>query len=107
MTWFEEPVSSDDQAGLRQVRDSCPIDIAAGEYGYSPCYYAPMIAAGAVDCVQADITRCGGVTGWLAVAHVAAARQLDISGHSPPRCTRPRHDVQGLHRRALPHRLTR
>lgn len=40
-----------------------------------------MIAAGAVDCLQADATRCGGFTGWLAVAHLAAAHHLQISGH--------------------------
>jgi L-alanine-DL-glutamate epimerase-like enolase superfamily enzyme len=84
VTWFEEPVSSDDLDGLREVRDQCAIDVAAGEYGYSPWYFAPMIAAGAVDCVQADATRCGGVTGWLAVAHLAAAHQLQISGHCAP-----------------------
>lgn len=84
VTWFEEPVSSDDLVGLRQVRDHCCIDVAAGEYGYSPWYFAPMVAAGAVDCLQADMTRCGGITGWLAVAHLAAAHQLDISGHCAP-----------------------
>jgi L-alanine-DL-glutamate epimerase-like enolase superfamily enzyme len=84
VTWFEEPVSSDDLDGLREVRDQCAIDIAAGEYGYSPWYFAPMITAGAVDCLQADATRCGGVTGWLAAAHLAAAHQLQISGHCAP-----------------------
>jgi L-alanine-DL-glutamate epimerase-like enolase superfamily enzyme len=43
-----------------------------------------MLAAEAVDCVQADITRCGGVTGWLAVAHLARAHQLQVSGHCAP-----------------------
>jgi L-alanine-DL-glutamate epimerase-like enolase superfamily enzyme len=84
VTWFEEPVSSDDLPGLREVREQCAIDVAAGEYGWSPWYFAPMLAAEAVDCVQADITRCGGVTGWLAVAHLARAHQLQISGHCAP-----------------------
>jgi L-alanine-DL-glutamate epimerase-like enolase superfamily enzyme len=84
VTWFEEPVSSDDLAGLRQVRDHCAIDVAAGEYGYSPWYYTPMLSANAVDCVQADVTRCGGISGWLAVGHLAAAHHLDISGHCAP-----------------------
>lgn len=84
VTWFEEPVSSNDLDGLREVRDQCAIDVAAGEYGYSPWYFAPMITAGAVDCVQADVTRCGGITGWLAVAHLAEAHQLDVSGHCAP-----------------------
>jgi L-alanine-DL-glutamate epimerase-like enolase superfamily enzyme len=84
VTWFEEPVSSDDLVGLREVRDQCPIDVAAGEYGYSPWYFAPMIGAGAVDCVQADATRCNGITGWLTVAHLAEANNLEVSGHCAP-----------------------
>ncbi len=84
VTWFEEPVSSDDLAGLREVRDQCRSDIAAGEYGYSPWYYTPMLIAGAVDCVQADVTRCGGYTAWREVAALVAAHQLQISGHCAP-----------------------
>ncbi len=84
VVWFEEPVSSDDLEGLREVRDQCPIDVAAGEYGYAPWYFTPMLAAGAVDCLQADATRCGGITGWLAAAHLAAGHHLPISGHCAP-----------------------
>lgn len=84
VTWFEEPVSSDDLPGLRLVREQSAIDVAAGEYGYSPWYYGPMVTAQAVDCVQADATRCGGITGWLEVAHLARAHHLDISGHCAP-----------------------
>ena len=65
VTWFEEPVSSDDLAGLREVRDNCGADVAAGEYGYSLDYFARMVGADAIDCVQADVTRCGGYTVWL------------------------------------------
>jgi L-alanine-DL-glutamate epimerase-like enolase superfamily enzyme len=89
VTWFEEPVSSDDLPGLREVRDRCDADIAAGEYGYSVEYYAPMIAAGAIDCLQADVTRCGGYTAWAAVAHLAAAHGLQISGHCAPNLHAP------------------
>jgi len=84
VSWFEEPVSSDDLDGLREVRDHCEADIAAGEYGYSVEYFPPMITAGAVDCVQADVTRCGGYTAWAAIAHLAAAHGLQISGHCAP-----------------------
>ena len=82
--WFEEPVSSDDLAGLREVRDQCAADVAAGEYGYSPSYFVPMIAAQSVDCVQADVSRCGGITDWLVVAHLCQANNLQISGHCAP-----------------------
>jgi len=67
VTWLEEPVSSDDLEGLRLVRDRAPagMDVAAGEYGYMLPYFQGMLAAGAVDCLQADVTRCEGITGFL------------------------------------------
>ena len=65
VAWFEEPVSSDDLDGLRQVRDACAGDVAAGEYGYILDYFAAMLQSEAVDCLQADVTGaadtpCGG-----------------------------------------------
>ncbi|HEY1734489.1 MAG TPA: enolase C-terminal domain-like protein, partial [Acidimicrobiales bacterium] len=55
VTWFEEPVSSDDLDGLRLVRDRLDLDVAAGEYGYDEPYFRRMLAAGSVDCLQADV----------------------------------------------------
>lgn len=43
-----------------------------------------MIAAGAVDCLQADVTRCGGFSVWRQVAALADAGHLQISGHCAP-----------------------
>ncbi|UNO38849.1 enolase C-terminal domain-like protein [Streptomyces sp. MST-110588] len=82
--WFEEPVSSDDLAGLRRVRDAVAPDVAAGEYGYDLRYLARMAASGGVDCLQADVTRCGGITVWLKAAAVAESLGLEISGHCAP-----------------------
>jgi L-alanine-DL-glutamate epimerase-like enolase superfamily enzyme len=84
VTWFEEPVSSDDLDGLREVRDQVTADVTAGEYGNDLAYFARMADAQAVDCLQADVTRCGGITEWLRVAAVAAARSLQVSGHCAP-----------------------
>jgi L-alanine-DL-glutamate epimerase-like enolase superfamily enzyme len=81
VTWFEEPVSSDDLDGLRQVRDQSSADVAAGEYGYDLAYFRRMLAAGAVDCLQADVSRCAGITEWLRVAALAAAHGLELSAH--------------------------
>jgi len=81
VVWFEEPVSSDDLEGLREIRDLVRADVAAGEYGYDLAYFGRMCGAGAVDVVQADVSRCGGITEWLRVAAVAAAHGLQISGH--------------------------
>jgi L-alanine-DL-glutamate epimerase-like enolase superfamily enzyme len=84
--WFEEPVSSDDLEGLRLIRDRAPalMDIAAGEYGYDIFYFRNMLSAGAVDVQQADITRCGGVTGFLQVAALCQAHNIPLSGHTAP-----------------------
>jgi L-alanine-DL-glutamate epimerase-like enolase superfamily enzyme len=81
VAWFEEPVSSDDLPGLREIRDAVLPDVAAGEYGYDLPYFARMATAGAVDCLQADATRCGGLTVWLKVAAVAESLGLQLSGH--------------------------
>lgn len=82
--WFEEPVSSDDLPGLKSLREVLEPDIAAGEYGYDEAYFARMVDAGAVDCLQIDVTRCGGFTSWLRAAALAGARNLDVSGHCCP-----------------------
>ncbi|MFB8000434.1 enolase C-terminal domain-like protein [Streptomyces sp. NPDC056002] len=84
VTWFEEPVSSDHLTTLAQINKSVPQDVTAGEYGYTLPYFEHMLAAGAVDCLQADVTRCGGITVWLRVAALAQARGLAISGHCAP-----------------------
>lgn len=86
VVWFEEPVSSDDLEGLRLVRDRGPagMSIAAGEYGYDPVYFRRMLDAGAVDVLQADASRCGGVTGFLEVSALCRARAIPLSGHCAP-----------------------
>jgi len=82
--WFEEPVSSDDLDGLREVRDAVWPDVTAGEYGYDLYYFRRMCAADAVDCLQADVSRCGGITEWLRVSAFAASFGLQVSGHCGP-----------------------
>ena len=86
VTWFEEPVSSDDLGGLRLLRDRAPmgVEIAAGEYGYTPFYFRHMLEAGAVDVLQADATRCGGITGFLRAAALADAFAIPMSSHCAP-----------------------
>ena len=86
VSWFEEPVSSDDLEGLRLLRDRAPagMDVAAGEYGYDLFYFRRMLEAGAVDVLQADATRCGGITQLLQVAALCSARGLRLSAHTSP-----------------------
>lgn len=80
--WFEEPVSSDDTEGLAVVRGAVNCDVAAGEY-VSDNFDAERLAP-VVDCLQLDVTRCGGYTGFLRGAAVAQAHNMDVSGHCAP-----------------------
>ena len=120
MTWYEEPVSSADLEGLRLLRDRGPggLDVAAGEYAFVPRDFLNLLQAGAVDCMQVDVTRAGGITGVLAAAGLAdgvrdrrlrplraaalGARALRREPPAPPRVLprpRPRR-VDALRRRA-------
>jgi L-alanine-DL-glutamate epimerase-like enolase superfamily enzyme len=84
VTWFEEPVSSQDLAGLAAVRRQVTADVAAGEYSWSLADSARLIGAEAVDCLQLDVTRCGGITEFLRGAALAAAHNLQVSAHCAP-----------------------
>jgi len=84
VSWFEEPVSSDNLPGLNTVRQALMADVTAGEYGWDLPYFYRMIAAEAVDCLQIDATRCGGITEFLRAAATAAAANLEVSAHCAP-----------------------
>jgi L-alanine-DL-glutamate epimerase-like enolase superfamily enzyme len=86
VSWFEEPVSSDDLEGLRLLRDRSPVGmaIAAGEYGYDLFYFRGMLDAGAVDVLQVDATRCAGITGFMAVGALCQSRAVLLSAHTAP-----------------------
>jgi L-alanine-DL-glutamate epimerase-like enolase superfamily enzyme len=84
--WFEEPVPSDDLNGLHLIRNRAPagMEIAAGEYGYDPGSFRRMLEAEAVDVLQADATRCGGVSGFMQAGNLCEAYQLPLSAHTAP-----------------------
>jgi L-alanine-DL-glutamate epimerase-like enolase superfamily enzyme len=86
VSWFEEAVSSDDLEGLRLIRDRAPagMDIAAGEYGYDLPYFRRMLEAGSVDCLQADATRCAGISEFMRVATLCQSRSMPLSAHTAP-----------------------
>ncbi|HUZ76147.1 MAG TPA: enolase C-terminal domain-like protein [Chloroflexota bacterium] len=84
VTYFEEPVSSDRLDQLALLRRAAPMDIAAGEYAYDPWYIRDMLAAGAVDIIQADVTRCLGISGWLQAAQIASGFGVPFSAHCAP-----------------------
>jgi L-alanine-DL-glutamate epimerase-like enolase superfamily enzyme len=84
ISWFEEPVSSDDLDGLRLLRDRGPdgVVVAAGEYGYDVGYFERMV--GAIDVLQADVTRCAGITELLRVDGICQAHRVPLSLHCGP-----------------------
>jgi L-alanine-DL-glutamate epimerase-like enolase superfamily enzyme len=86
VTWFEEPVSSDDLEGLSLIRDHAPdgMDIAAGEYGYDSTYFRRMLESEAVDVIQVDATRAAGISGFLAASALADAFHTALSAHTAP-----------------------
>ena len=86
VTWFEEPVSSNDLDGLRLLRDSGPpgMEVTAGEYGYEPQYFRRMLDARAVDVLQIDCTRACGITGLQGVAALCTAYEVPLSAHCAP-----------------------
>jgi L-alanine-DL-glutamate epimerase-like enolase superfamily enzyme len=86
VTWFEEPVAANNLKGLHFVREQAPpvMQIAAGEYGYNLPYFQEMMNSGAVDVLQADATRCGGISSFLKAGHTCEAYQLPFSSHCAP-----------------------
>lgn len=91
VSWFEEPRPSDDPAGLARVRRHAPpgMEVTAGEYGYRLADFRLLLESGAVDVLQADVTRCLGYTGFLLAADLGAAFQVDLSAHCAPALSLP------------------
>lgn len=86
ITWYEEPVNSDDLDGLHAVKlqTAANIRVTAGEYGYHLDYFLNMLKSQAVDVLQADATRCGGITGLLKVGTLCEAFHVPLSTHCAP-----------------------
>ena len=77
-------MSSDDLAGLEHVRERVPagMAVAAGEYATDAYGFKRLLRC--VDVLQADVTRCGGITGFLQAGALAAAHNTDLSAHCAP-----------------------
>jgi L-alanine-DL-glutamate epimerase-like enolase superfamily enzyme len=84
VAYFEEPVSSEDPESLRALRDLVPdgMAVAAGEYAWDAADLARL--APCVDVLQADFTRCSGITGTLAADALCRAHRIPFSAHCAP-----------------------
>lgn len=84
ITYLEEPVTSEDREGLKLLRGHGPggLSIAAGEYEWTLPQLADL--AGCVDILQADVTRCGGITNLMRVDGLCKGRNIPFSAHCAP-----------------------
>ncbi len=82
--WFEEPVLTEDVEGLARIVESTTIPIATGEQEYSVHGFRRLLSADAVDIVQPDVFRVGGVSAWLKIAELARVFNRPIAPHIAP-----------------------
>ena len=82
LSWLEEPLHPDDVSGHRELRQQSSIPIALGEHVYTTHAFRDFLTAQAVDIVQVDVCRVGGITPWLEVAALANAHGLRVCPHA-------------------------
>lgn len=82
LVWFEEPLWYDDVPAHRKLAAVTTLPIALGEQLYTKEAFATFIDAGAVHFVQPDVTRLGGITEYIEVAHLAHAHRLPVVPHA-------------------------
>ncbi len=80
--WFEEPFLPEDLDSYVALRGTVGVRIAAGENEFGVQGFRELIRAGAVDIVQPDASRCGGISEAWRVAQLAAARGLGFAPHT-------------------------
>jgi L-alanine-DL-glutamate epimerase-like enolase superfamily enzyme len=81
LAWFEEPLPAEDVAGHQRLSAATPIPIAVGESMYSVGHFREYLQRGAAGIVQVDVSRIGGITPWLKVAHLAEAFNVVVCPH--------------------------
>ncbi len=82
--WFEEPISCENIEGHARLADKLDVPIALGETLFGPDEFRAYLAAGAVDVIQPDVTRVGGLTAWLKIAGLAEMHHRPLAPHLLP-----------------------
>ncbi|MEV7423186.1 enolase C-terminal domain-like protein [Streptomyces sp. NPDC091212] len=80
--WIEEPTSPDDILGHAAVRAGQPVKVATGEHAANRIIFKQLLQAGAVDYVQIDAARVGGVNENLAILLLAAKFGVPVCPHA-------------------------
>lgn len=81
LAWIEEPLRADDLAAHVELRRRIEVPVALGENLYTRHRFAEFIDAGAVDLVQPNVVRVGGITPFLGIAGLAADRGIGLAPH--------------------------
>lgn len=79
--WLEEPILADEIDNLSRLADETSIPIAVGENHYTKWEFKELMERGAMEIVQADIGKCGGVTEFIKIAAMADAYGLPVCPH--------------------------
>lgn len=79
--WFEEPLAPDDLEGYRRLCEHSPVPIAAGEVLTRRQAFQPWLEQRAVDVIQPDTTKCGGLTEALRIAWAASDQRVQFVSH--------------------------
>jgi L-alanine-DL-glutamate epimerase-like enolase superfamily enzyme len=79
--WFEEPVRADDTDGLAELASALAIPIASGENNFGKRQFRALFERRAVDIVQPDLRRAGGVTECLEIGALADAFNIPYASH--------------------------
>jgi L-fuconate dehydratase len=81
--WIEEPTAPDDVLGHAAIRRAvAPIRVATGEHGHNRILFKQLLQAQAVDVVQIDACRVGGVNENLAILLLAAKHGVPVCPHA-------------------------
>lgn len=79
--WFEEALPPDDIEGFVRLREHAPVPIAGGEVLTRRQSFMPWIERGALDIVQPDATKCGGITEARRIAWMAYDHNIQFVSH--------------------------
>lgn len=82
LAWVEEPVLPDDVDGYARIRSAVPTPISGGEHEFTRWGFRELLTRGAVDIVQPDVNRMGGITEARKVFALASTFNVTCIPHS-------------------------
>jgi L-alanine-DL-glutamate epimerase-like enolase superfamily enzyme len=82
--WLEEPLPAEDTQAYARLRAVIDIPLAAGESLYTEAQFRDVLLAGAVDYLQPNVCRVGGITPFLRIARLARLFGVPVMPHLLP-----------------------